>query len=61
MNTNSYQQSSRMAASNSQVILEVVTAIGTHEMSELLAALNEMLKPIVHFDAISIVILEGRW
>jgi hypothetical protein len=61
MRTNSYQQSSRMAASNSQVILEVVTAIGTHEMSELLAALNEMLKPIVHFDAISIVILEGRW
>ena len=50
-----------MPEKNAQVILEIATAIGTHlEISELLAALNETLKPIVHFDVVAIVILEGE-
>ncbi|HEY6121260.1 MAG TPA: sigma 54-interacting transcriptional regulator [Pyrinomonadaceae bacterium] len=50
-----------MPEKKAQIILEVATAIGAHlEMSELLASLNEALSPIVYFDAISIVILEGE-
>ena len=50
-----------MPEKKAQIILEVATAIGAHlEMCELLAALNQALTPIVNFDAISIVILEGE-
>jgi formate hydrogenlyase transcriptional activator len=49
-----------MPEKKAKLILEVAQAIGTQlEMSDLLAALNNTLKPIVHFDAVSIVILEG--
>jgi formate hydrogenlyase transcriptional activator len=49
-----------MPEKKAQIILELAQAIGTQlEMPELLAALNEALAPIVHFDAISIMILEG--
>ena len=49
-----------MPEKKAQIILEVAQAIGNQlEMSELLASLNEALNPIVHFDAIAIVILEG--
>lgn len=41
-------------------ILEVAQAIGNQlEISELLASLNQTLTPIVHFDAIAIVIRDG--
>jgi transcriptional regulator with GAF, ATPase, and Fis domain len=50
-----------MPEKKAQIILEVAQAIGTQlEMSDLLAALNNTLKPIVHFDAISILILKGK-
>ena len=50
-----------MPETKAQIILEVAEAIGTHlEMSELLAALNEKLKPIIYFDAIGIGVLEGE-
>ncbi|MCM3902341.1 MAG: hypothetical protein ND866_11590, partial [Pyrinomonadaceae bacterium] len=50
-----------MPEKNAQIILEVAQAIGNQlEVSELLASLNEALTPIVHFDAIAIVILEGE-
>ena len=50
-----------MPEKKAQIILEVATAIGAHlEMCELLAALTQALTPIVNFDAISIVILEGE-
>ena len=50
-----------MPEKKAQIILEVAQAIGNQlEMSELLASLNEALTPIVHFDAIAIVILEGE-
>ena len=49
-----------MPEKRAKLILEVAQAIGTQlEMSELLPALNKTLKPIVHFDAIAIMILEG--
>jgi formate hydrogenlyase transcriptional activator len=49
-----------MPEKEAQIILEVAQAIGTQlEMTDLLAALNNTLKPIVHFDAVGIVILEG--
>ena len=49
-----------MPEKRAKLILEVAQAIGTQlEMPDLLAALNDTLKPIVHFDAVSIVILEG--
>ncbi len=49
-----------MPEKRAKLILEVAQAIGTQlEMPDLLAALNNTLKPIVHFDAVSIVILEG--
>jgi formate hydrogenlyase transcriptional activator len=49
-----------MPEMKAQIILEVAQAIGTQlEMCELLAALNNTLKPIVHFDAVGIVVLEG--
>jgi formate hydrogenlyase transcriptional activator len=50
-----------MPEKKAQIILEVAQAIGDQlEVSELLASLNEALTPIVHFDAIAIVILEGE-
>jgi formate hydrogenlyase transcriptional activator len=50
-----------MPETKAQIILEVAQAIGTQlEMPELLASLNEALAPIIHFDAIAIMILEGE-
>ena len=50
-----------MPEKETQIILEVAQAIGTQlEMSDLLAALNNTLKPLVHLDAVAIVILEGE-
>jgi len=50
-----------MPEKRAKLILEVAQAIGTQlEMSDLLAALNDTLKPIVHFDAVAIMILEGE-
>jgi len=50
-----------MPEKRAQIILEVAEAIGTHlPMSELLAALNEKLKPLIHFDAIGIGVLEDE-
>ncbi len=52
---------SDMTESNAQIILEVAKAVGAHlELSDVLAALCATLKPIVHFDAIGIGILEGE-
>jgi len=49
-----------MPEKKAKLILEVAQAIGAQlEMSDLLAALNDTLKPIVHFDAVAIMILEG--
>ena len=42
-----------MPEKKAKIILKIAQAIGTQlEISELLAALNETLKPIVHFDAV---------
>ena len=50
-----------MPEKRAKLILEVAQAIGTQlEMADLLAALNETLKRIVHFDAVAIMILEGN-
>ena len=50
-----------MPEKRAKLILEVAQAIGTQlEMADLLAALNETLKPIVHFDAVAIMILEDN-
>jgi formate hydrogenlyase transcriptional activator len=50
-----------MPEKKAKLILEVAQAIGSQlEMADLLAALNNTLKPIVHFDAVAIVILEGE-
>ena len=49
-----------MPEQRAQIILDVAQVIGNQlEMSELLGSLNEALKPIIHFDAIGIVILSG--
>ena len=49
------------AEANAQIILTVAKAIGALlDLSDVLAALIETLKPIVHFDAVSIGILEGK-
>jgi len=49
-----------MPEKRAQIILEVAQAIGNQlDMPELLASLNVALSPIVHFDAIAILILEG--
>src|SRR6185369_2691166 len=49
-----------MPETRAQVILEVAQAIGNQlDMSELLASLNVALRPIAHFDAIAIMLLEG--
>src|ERR1700741_107704 len=46
--------------SNAQIILEVAKAIGAHlEMPEVLAALNETLEPIIHFDCVGVSVVEG--
>jgi hypothetical protein len=46
---------------NAQIILKVAKAIGALlDLSDVLAALVETLKPMVHFDAVSIGILEGK-
>ena len=50
-----------MPEKRAQIILEVAQVIGSQlEMSELLGSLNEALTPIIHFDAIGIVILKGE-
>ena len=50
-----------MPQKKAQIILEVAEAIGTHlQVFELLAALNEKLKPIICFDAIGIGVLEDE-
>jgi hypothetical protein len=50
-----------MPENNAPIILEVAAGIGAHlEMFELLAALNEELKPIIYFDAIGIEVLEDE-
>ena len=50
-----------MPETKAQIILEVAQVIGNQlEMSELLGSLNEALRPIIHFDAIAIVILKGE-
>jgi len=49
-----------MPEKRAQIILQVAQAIGNQlEMPELLASLNVALSPIVHFDAIAILLLEG--
>ena len=48
-----------MNESNTQVVLEVAKAVGAHlELSDVLAALVATLNPVVHFDAVSVAILE---
>src|SRR4029453_14764640 len=50
-----------MPEKRAQIILEVAQVIGNQlEMSELLGSLNEALTPIIHFDAIAIVMLKGE-
>ena len=50
-----------MPEKKAQIILEIAEAIGNQlELSELLASLNEVLTPIVCFDASAIVILKGE-
>ena len=50
-----------MPLKRAQIILQLAQAIGTPlEMPDLLASLNDALKPVLHFDATSIVILEGE-
>jgi formate hydrogenlyase transcriptional activator len=49
------------AEANAQIILRVAKAIGALlDLSDVLAALVETLKPVVHFDAVIIGILEGE-
>jgi transcriptional regulator with GAF, ATPase, and Fis domain len=49
-----------MPEKRAKIILEVAQAIGNQlELADLLAALNNTLKPIVDFDAVAIMILEG--
>jgi formate hydrogenlyase transcriptional activator len=58
---NSARLGTYVTENNAQVILEVAKAVGAHlELSDVLAALTATLKPIVHFDAIGIGILEGE-
>jgi formate hydrogenlyase transcriptional activator len=60
MHVTSRRLDSDITESNAQVILEVAKAIGAHlELSDVLAALIATLKPIVHFDAVGISVLEG--
>jgi formate hydrogenlyase transcriptional activator len=48
------------APANARIILNVAKAIGAHlEMPELLAALNETLEPIIHFDAVGVSVVDG--
>jgi formate hydrogenlyase transcriptional activator len=50
-----------MPEKKAQIILDVAEAIGTHlRVFELLAALNEKLKPIIYFDAVGIGVLEDE-
>ena len=56
----SFAPSHDSAEANAQIILGVAKAISAHlEMPEVLAALNETLKPIIHFDAVSVSVIEG--
>jgi len=49
-----------ISQANAQIILEVAKAIGAHlEMPEVLAALNETLEPIIHFDAVGVSVVDG--
>jgi len=46
---------------NAQVILGVAKAIGAHlELPEVLHALISQLRPMVHFDAIAVVVIDGE-
>ena len=48
------------AQANAHIILNVAKAIGAHlEMPEVLAALNETLEPIIHFDAVGVSVVDG--
>ena len=50
-----------MPETKAEIIVDVAEAIGNQlEMSDLLASLNGVLTPIIRFDAIAIVILEGE-
>ena len=50
-----------MPERKAEIILKVAQAIGTQlDMAELLAALNDSLTPVIHFDAVAIVILDGE-
>lgn len=44
----------------SPIILEVAQPIGSHLEMDVAGLVNEALTPIVYFDAIAIVILEGE-
>jgi len=49
-----------ISKANAQIILEVAKAIGAHlEMPEVLAALNETLEPIIHFDCVGVSVVDG--
>jgi formate hydrogenlyase transcriptional activator len=50
----------RTGETNAQVILGVAKAIGAHlELSEVLRALITGLRPMIHFDAVAVVVIEG--
>src|SRR6201988_3693479 len=52
---------SEISKANAQIILEVAKAIGAHlEMPEVLAALNETLKAIIHFDVVGVSVVDGE-
>jgi formate hydrogenlyase transcriptional activator len=47
---------------NAQVILDVAKAIGAHlDVSDVLEALATRLKPMIHFDAVCVAVLEGEY
>jgi formate hydrogenlyase transcriptional activator len=57
---NATRSERRADGTNAQVILGVAKAIGAHlELSEVLQALITELRPMVHFDAIAVVVTEG--
>lgn len=53
-------QGTETSPANAQIILKVAKAIGAYlELWEVLAALSETLKPIIHFDAVGVGVVEG--
>ena len=53
-------QETETSSANAQIILTVAKAIGAYlEVSEVLAALNEALKLIIHFDAVAVGVIEA--